>query len=216
MSISGSGTDPVERWDDLEKVQIEQTARVVDAASNQGYNRQLPQIDVQRSDVLSLQNDEVAELVALQINGHRGYYDNNNYGATSNFRYAMSIAVNYDDMDWVRTNDIETDNIGTSGEVAGRTRVEDRGNLIWWNADTFIATVNDTPNGAGGVGWPSVENELINFRQHFGQGPMLDNQDNFTHGAFFRTVNTQANTNLVQLVDWTGYFQVYETDRIFR
>lgn len=216
MSISGSTSDVSERWDDLHKTQIEQTARVVNIGGNEGYNRTLPEIDVQRSDVLGLGSDEVAELVAFQLNGFRGYVDNNNYGQTYNFRHAMSVAINYDDMQWIRDNDIETDNIGTDGEIAGRTRIEDRGNLIWWGADTFAATVNATSNGAGGLYSASDDTQLINFRKEFGRGPMVDNQDNLTHGAFFRTVNFPLNTNVVQLVDWTGYWDIFETERIYR
>lgn len=214
--VAQSGSEPDMTWDDLEQMQIEQTARVVDAGASVGYNRKLPDIDLQRSDTLSLASDEMAELVALRVDGLRGYIDDNQYGSNFNFRYGMSIAINYDDMGWIRDNDIETDNIGTSGEMAGRTRIEDSGRLLWFGVDSYISNTVSSSNGAGGSSWPNHHAAFFNYRHDFGQGPILDDDDSFTHGAFLRTVNVPNDASPVLLVDWTGFFDVFEVERPVR
>lgn len=212
MSVSRGQGDRSENFDDLDKLHVQQTARAVNLSGGPALDRKLPDIDMQRSDTLSLENNEVAELVALHISGYRNYVDNNNYGADFNMRGGMSIAINYDDMAWQRDNDIETDNLGTDGELAGRTRLEDSGRILWTGSSTFI-----NKDGGGGVDPQQVtDSDIINYRQQFGTGPVLDNQDSLTHGAFLRGVNLPTNTNAVQILDYTAYFDVFETERIYR
>lgn len=198
-------------YEDLAVTHIEQTCRWVDASGSQGLNRQMPEIDLQRSDTLGLHSDEMAELVGLQVNSYRSYVDDNDYsGAPLNHRSAMTIAVNYDDASWVRNNDIETDNIGASGELTGRTRLDDSSRILWNAVATYIqGSSSDDMLGA-------EEPVYVPFRARFGQGPLVDANDSLTHGAFIRTVGYTGAQSIVQLINWTGYWDIFEVERPVR
>ena len=209
MTITGS-SDSSNSWDDLEKVRVNQTARMNNVSGSPTLHRKLPDIDLQRSDTLSLGTNEAAELVALEIHNFDGYTDNNNYGNNFNFRHAMTLALNYDDLAWRQNNDIETDNVDADGEISGRTRIDDTGRVLWMGESTF----QHVDQGGGNTKADSGSDvpTLINYRDTFGQGPMVDNDDSLTHAGYYNIVNAPLNSNLVQKVTWTAHFDVFEYD----
>ena len=195
-------------FEDLNQTHIEQTVRWVDASGNNGLNRQMPEIDLQRTDTLGLASDEMAELVGLQVNSFRSYIDDNEFGgAPLNHRTAMVIGVNFADASWVRDNDIETDNIGASGELTGRTRLDDDSRILANLTASYLSgSSSDDMFGA-------EEPWYIPFRQRFGQGPLVDANDSLQHGAFIRTVGYTGSESIVTLLNWTGYWDVFEVER---
>lgn len=202
-------------YDDLDAVHVEQTWRVVDAAGGAG-NRELPDIDLQRNDTLSLDNDEAAELVGLHVRSARLYVDDNDFGTQGNVRGAMEIALNFSNLAWLRSNDLETDNLGNTQELAGRTRLENDSRKLY---TAFLSYQN--ANNVAGEGEPiqypsSVESVWLPFRAWFGQGPLVDDDDSLVHGAFYNAVNMGGNANVVFIIDWTAYFDVFEVERPLR
>lgn len=211
--LSGSGGgDQAQTYDDHRVMQVQQTTRFNDATDQAAVERSLPEIDLQRNDTLSLNHDEMAELAVLRINSFRAYVDDNDFADAENFRGGMSIAINYDDMAWVNDNDIETDNIGNSDELAGRTRLDDDPRRLWHTNVTYQNADSETGQGHPWTQPGDISDVVVNFRELFGQGPLLDSNDSFVHGTFINPVNTGGNGNLVMLISWTGYFDVFEVE----
>lgn len=213
MSLSSTADQPVaSTYDHLDAVHCEQTARLVDAA-NQSDNRQMPEIDLQRNDTLGLDNDEAAELVVLHIRSVRAYVDDNDFGSQGNFRGGIEIALNFSNMDWIRDNDLETDNLGTSGELAGRTRLENDSRKLYTGFITYQNANAVLEEGAPQSYPASVQDVWINWRDQFGQGPLVDDDDSIVHGAFMNNTGMGGNANSIIIIDWTAYFDVFTVER---
>lgn len=201
-------------WNDMHQLHVQQTARVVDASSTSGsfQNERLPEIDLQRSDTLSLDSDEAAEMVALTIRSHRAYVDDNDFGEQGNFRASMMLSKNYAVPEWLDSNDLESDLLGQSGEIAGRTRIEDDSRVLWFGSLTYQNATGVVDTGAP-ILYPSSTTPFhLNFRHEFGSGPVFDDTDSLQHGATYNIVNMGGNANIVQVVDWTAYFDIFEVE----
>lgn len=213
MSLSSTADMPISAtYDELDVVHVEQTLRLVDAA-NQSANREMPDIDLQRNDTLGLDNDEAAELVGLHVQQFRAYVDDNDFGSQGNFRVGVEIALNFSNMAWIRDNDLETDNLGTSGELAGRTRLENDSRKLFTAFATYQNANAVLEEGAPIMYPASMQDIWIPFRDRFGQGPLVDDDDSIVHGGFMNNTGMGGNANSIGIIDWKAYFDVFTVER---
>lgn len=213
MSVSRGGRGrAAETYDDLSVFHFEQTARMVDAGA-QEENRQMPEIDLQRNDVLGLDSDEAAELV-LMIVSVRAYVDDNQQ-VNGNFRSHIEIGMNFADAGWTGDNDLETDNLGTSGEIAGRTRLENDARLLWTGEVTYQSYA-ETSNTAMAT-WPGngFNFNVLPFRRWFGQGPLVDDDDQLQVGVKINATGMGGTTNCVTLINCTSYWDVFQVEKSY-
>lgn len=192
----------------------EQTVRLVDAGS-ESLNRQFPEISMDRNDTLGLASDEAAEIVSLRVHRAVLYVDDNDYETAGNARGHFDLGINFADAGWSRDNDIETDNVGTAGELSGRTRLEEDSRLLW-TGEVAYQNAQDTNVGTGGnpVQWPaSPFDSWVHFRNWFGEGPVLDETDALQVGAAINATGMGGNANLVGIINWTIYADVFEIER---
>lgn len=201
-------------YDDLDVMHVEQTCRLNDAGA-QSDNRQMPEIDLQRNDTLSLDSDEAAELVLMIV--HVRLYVDDNDANTGNFRSHVDIGLNFADAGWSRDNDIVTDNIGTSGEIAGRTRLENDARLLWTGEVTYQAHSDAGANRSMST-WPNdgFAFNVLPYRAWFGQGPLVDDSDAIQVGNAVNATSMGGGANMVTLVNFTMYWDVFEVEREFR
>lgn len=214
--VASGGPEFDQSWDDLQKMHVQQTGRIVNATGGAFEGRELPEIDLNRSDTLALDRDEMAELVALDVIAFRAYIDDNDFADQENFRAMLSIGINRAlAADMIGDNDLETDNLGNAGELAGRTRLENDGATLWRVHATY-----QNATGTAGEGAPVMYGfqgpALVPFRDRFGQGPLVDPNDAIVHGMAFNPVNLGGNGNVVFIIDWIGYFDVFEVDLSIR
>jgi hypothetical protein len=198
-------------------MQMEQTARITDATSSGGsvLSHIHPEIDLQRNDTLSLGTDEMAEIVALDIQSFRVYVDDNDFGSQGNVRASQALSINHGGADWVGDNDLEDDDIGNS-DLHGRTRLEDDPRILWQGHATYQNGTGVADEGAP-INYPTtLVPNFINFRQRFGGGPLVDDSDSLVFSSTANVVNMGGNANVVIISNVTAYADVFEVDRNIR
>lgn len=198
-------------YQDLHVAHGEQTVRFVDAGG-QSLNRQFPEISFDRNDTLGLAADEAAELVALDVTRHVVYVDDNDFSTQGNVRFHADIGINFADAGWTRDNDLVTDNIGTSGELSGRTRLEEDSRLLYTSEVAYQNAVNTAGEGAP-INYDPVSGGMKHFRAMFGEGPVVDETDALQVGAAMNATNMGGAANVVGILNWTLYADVFEVER---
>jgi hypothetical protein len=149
-----------------------------------------------------LENDEVAEMVALRAYTSLGVERADNRSNTEPGRGNVRgvLGANLDEFDQLDEGenqagthtfleDVEG-NFSDSGASNVDAASTDAPGIFYHHADGFSPGFNDTAAGSGGgAGYSLMEAELINFRDLYGRGPILDASDEIV--AITRLINEQ-------------------------
>jgi len=215
MSVNRSGGGPVsddplpDAFDDYEHQHIQQTARHQNPGASEGVNG----INGFTDPANGLDRNEYAELRYMVVRSHIGYPDEADFAASNeafNFRWGMQATLGQDDAGWIRDNDQDYE---AESDTGGRNRVDDDRDVIYLGYGSTTAAPGGQVQSRGGV---DGSQEVIDFRQMYGQGPIVSPAEDLTFSSMFRQVSNGSGTNCVQLLTASLYWDVFETDREIR
>lgn len=220
-----SDTPLPDAHDDFEFQHVEFTGRVTNPQSNLGTNGFTddmlhPNHDVEPAG--GLERNEMAELRYLVINAVQPPVPDQPTGVQANIRGAQALYLT-DDVEGFPQG-IQNGNVANTSEdteVEGETfqvsrlRERDDPDILWFvdlNANTqFVDTASGT--GAGQTfGLSNAYPYVIDYRRMFGQGPIVDQRDEILYGYAYNLTGYNSDGNLVQWVDASFIWDVFEVE----
>lgn len=197
---------------------LEQSLRVTDPQTDFGAQAKIDTpVEVAATDIAGgIHRDEEAELLGFQVHNHRGNPDQDNVPANYQVRFGMWLGYDTGERGWLAADDeefsitLEDDAGNTAGEIA-RQREEDDPGILWFDKIHLVAShVTDGRRRefvkAGP--WP-----YFDFIERFGGGPVLQDTDEIVFSGTFNLVDYASDINLVQLVNFSLYWDVRPSSR---
>lgn len=214
--MSGDNDDEMVTYSDFEHQHVEFRANLDNPDNSASYA--VTQSVRPLEDRGALDNDEVAELVAIRVYPAIGIDDPGAVAgsdtAPGKLEFRGVLGANLDGADQLDaptgTGDVEdiVTNEGNEGDLNAEVTNKTRSG-VFYHWDTQLQTpFEDATSGAGGTGGVTGDTaaEFINLRELFGRGPILDQSDDMT--ARLRIIHDNVSFSTENALRVTMYWDV--------